>query len=365
MSSSLAELAEVHAELRAMVREILAKSGSEAVNGEVDWGLIARSGAVGLEVQAEFDGADATFGEVALVLQEIGRTASRTRYVTVAALGVGALNLLESRPERDRLLCDTAAGYAAPIVVLGGETLGESTFRIDQNADGYQLSGHASFVLDASAADSYLVPAREADGNLVVVNIDPRAAGLTVTEQEVLDATRNFGSVTASCVVVGPESVWRVRDDASNALTRLCDRAAVAVACDSLGLSEAMLEATVDYVGVREQFGRRIGSFQAVKHACADMLVQVTIARSLVAAAVRALTQDTSDASVAAAMAKSYACSAAVDIAGKAMQLHGGMGYTWESGLHVYLKRATLNRSLFGSPAAHRTRLAQRYFQES
>ncbi len=139
--------------------------------------------------------------------------------------------------------------------------------------------------------------------------------------------------------------------------------AAVAVACDSLGLSEAMLDATVAYARVREQFGRPIGSFQAVKHACADMLVQVSVARELVTRAVRQLADDPDDpdATVAASMAKSYASSTAVAVAGQAMQLHGGMGYTWESGIHRYLKRATLNRSLFGSPAAHRRRLAARY----
>jgi alkylation response protein AidB-like acyl-CoA dehydrogenase len=144
---------------------------------------------------------------------------------------------------------------------------------------------------------------------------------------------------------------------------RLLDRAAVAVACDSLGLSEAMLAATVNYAQVREQFGRPIGSFQAVKHACADMLVRNCVARRLVTDAVARLAVPGHDpeTTVAASMAKSYACGAAVDVAGKAMQLHGGLGYTWESGIHVYLKRAALNRALFGSPAAHRRRLAARY----
>ena len=142
-------------------------------------------------------------------------------------------------------------------------------------------------------------------------------------------------------------------------LRRLRDRAAVAVACDSLGISEAMLSATVAYAKVRQQFGRPIGSFQAVKHACADMQVHIAVSRQLVRAAIESVVHGRDDG--AASMAKSYACTAAVDIAGKAMQLHGGIGYTWESGIHVYLKRAALNRSLFGSPAAHRKELAKRY----
>ena len=111
---------------------------------------------------------------------------------------------------------------------------------------------------------------------------------------------------------------------------------------------------------MRHQFGRPIGSFQAVKHACADMLVSIEVSRQLVAGAVAAVS-DNADSGAPAAMAKAHACSAAVEVAGKAMQLHGGIGYTWESGIDAHLKRAALNRSLFGSPAAHRKKLARRY----
>ena len=201
----------------------------------------------------------------------------------------------------------------------------------------------------------------------MIADLDPRAPGLGVTAQPVLDETRRFGLVTADGVAVPAASVRRFAGDPAAAVGRLLDRAAVAVAVDSLGLSEAMLDATVGYARVREQFGRPIGSFQAVKHACADMLVQVSVARELVAAAVHQLAASHPshpshpEATVAASMAKSYTCAAAVAVTGKAMQLHGGMGYTWEGGIHRYLKRATLNRSLFGSPAAHRRRLATRY----
>jgi alkylation response protein AidB-like acyl-CoA dehydrogenase len=177
----------------------------------------------------------------------------------------------------------------------------------------------------------------------------------------VLDGTRRLAQVTADGVEVDEAAVWRFNGDASAAAHSLLDRAAVAIAIDSLGLSEAMLETTVAYAKVRQQFGRPIGSFQAVKHACADMLVTISVSRGLVDAAVHAIASGDPQAGVAASMAKSHACQTAVEVAGKAMQLHGGIGYTWESGIHVYLKRAALNRSLFGSPATHRKRLATRY----
>ena len=133
------------------------------------------------------------------------------------------------------------------------------------------------------------------------------------------------------------------------------------MAIDAVGVAGAALDAAVAYAGERQQFGRAIGSFQAVKHACADVAVELTIARRLVADAVDALVAGGPDAAVAVSMAKAHAVETAVAATGTSLQLHGGIGYTWEHGLHVLVKRAALDRSLFGSPAAHRARLAQRY----
>ncbi|KAA9159791.1 acyl-CoA dehydrogenase [Amycolatopsis acidicola] len=318
----MTDFAEFHDELRATARDVLA--------GEVGWAQVTRAGWPGLEVPEKFDGAGAGFAEVAVVLRELGRAAARGPYPAVA-LSVAALNLVEPEPVRDELLRETGAGRVIPILVLDGD------FRVE----GARLSGSAEFVLDAPSAGCFLLPAPE---GLVV------ADALSVTEQPVVDGTRSFGRVVADEAAVSSVLRFAVPEP----LQLLRDRAAVAVACDSLGLSEAMLEATVAYAGIREQFGRKIGSFQAVKHACADMYVQLRVAGKLVEAAV-------GGGSVEAAMAKSYVCAAAVDIVGKAMQLHGGIGYTWESGVHAFLKRATLNRSLFGSPAMHRRRLSERY----
>ncbi|MFE7741254.1 acyl-CoA dehydrogenase family protein [Nocardia sp. NPDC057455] len=369
------EFAEIHDELRAVARGLLGRADAEQA---VDWSLIARSGWLGLEAPAEFDGADATFAEVAVVLREMGRAAARSAYPSVAVLAVGALALLEPHPLRDELFRGTVAGAVVPVVALtaeervGAESAGAvdahadltpvgSPFRLVPGNDGLRLHGRAEFVLDAPGADRLLVPARDPGGELVIAAVEPGAPGTVVTARPVVDATRGLGRVSMDGVAVAQASVWRFRGDGERALRRLYDRAAVAMACDSLGLSEAMLEATVGYVKVREQFGRPIGSFQVVKHACADMLVQVAVARQLVAAAVGAQVTSAPDAAAAASMAKAFSTDTAVRVAGKAMQLHGGMGYTWESGIHAYLKRATLDRSLFGTPAEHRKRLARRY----
>ncbi|WP_422750068.1 acyl-CoA dehydrogenase family protein [Mycobacterium sp. WMMD1722] len=315
------EFAEFHDELRSVAGDVLAKDAA------ADWPVLVDAGWVGLEVAEQFGGSGATFAEVAVVCEEIGRAAAANSYLGSAVLAVGTLNALQPSPTRDRLLTGVASGELRLAVALDS----------------------LEFVPDADGADQLLV----------VVNGAVALADLDVTPVPVVDATRRLATVS-SRTPDQPEML-RFDGDPAAAVRRLQDRAAVAIACDSLGLAEAMLAATVSYATVRHQFGRPIGSFQAVKHACADMLVDIAVTRQLVDEAVRAVTAGAPDGDVAAAMAKSHACDTAVTVVGKAMQLHGGIGYTWEAGIHVYLKRATLNRSLFGSPAAHRSRLASHY----
>jgi alkylation response protein AidB-like acyl-CoA dehydrogenase len=350
--------AETHDELRAVARDLLTK-------GSAHWPLLAEAGWLGLEVPEALGGSAATFAEVAVILEEMGRAATPVPYLGAVVLGTGTLNLLQRTPARDGLLRKAASGVVVPVAVLAdGEDAVQPRppFRMDHKL---RLHGQAAFVPDAAGATLLLLLAQDPGGMPAIVAMEPPR--LDVTAQPVLDATRRLARVTADGVEVPGASVWRFDADPHACVRRLLDRAAVAIACDSLGLAEAMLHATVGYARVREQFGRPIGSFQAVKHACADMLVQASVARQLVQAAAQGLADGEAkdpDASVAASMAKSHACAAAVDITGKAMQLHGGIGYTWESGIHVYLKRAALNRSLFGSPAAHRRRLAARYAKD-
>ena len=321
------DFAEIHDELRSVARDLLVK--------DADWRQVVDAGWVSLEVPEACGGAGASFVETAILLEEMGRAAAANRFLGTT-LAVGALTALAPNDSRDELLEAVGTGTSAAFAT--GFSVSDGT-----------ISGRAEFVPDAAGADTVLLLADDRGTPVVVTS-----SGLTVTPQSVLDETRALAVVTAERAAVS--QAWPLVIDPS----ALRDRAAVAVACDSLGVAEAMLTATVEYAKVRRQFDRPIGSFQAVKHACADMLVQASVARQLVDAAVSALAEGR-DASVEAAMAKSYACSMAVDVVGKAMQLHGGIGYTWESGIHVYLKRAALNRSLFGSLAEHRRRLAARY----
>ena len=362
------DLTELHDEVRAVAREVLAAARRRGADGEpppLDWQTLTASGWLGLEVPEALEGAGATLAEVAVVLHEMGRAPLRSGYLGSAVLGVGALNLLEPTGRRDDLLGQIASGAVRVAVGLptGDDVVGPVApcYSLEKDGRRLRLRGRAAFVPDATDADRLLLLARDPASTLVVVAAKPTDAGLRVAEQRVLDLTRNLGEIAAEGAEVAEGSVWRFAADPEASARRLMDRAALAIACDSLGLAEAMMEATVAYAGVRHQFGRPIGSFQAVQHACADMLVQVMVSRELVGTAVELLGCETPGSGRAVSMAKSHACAMAVDVVGKAMQLHGGIGYTWESGVHAYLKRAVLNRSLFGSPTAHRKRLGQRY----
>jgi alkylation response protein AidB-like acyl-CoA dehydrogenase len=353
----VSEFAELHDEVRAAARQLLA---AVTPPDPVDWQLAASSGWLGLEVPEELGGAGAGFAEVCLICEELGRARAGGPYLGAVVLGAGLLSGIAPGEVRDGLLAQIAEGGSAPVAAISASDA-DAQFALTNRGGQLVLAGRANFVPDASASGSLLVPAAAPDGELVVVVLDGSAEGVNVTERPVLDLSRRLADVTIAGAPVDVTSVLPFRDGGAAALQRLLQRAAVAVACDSLGVAEAMLETTVEYAKVREQFGRPIGSFQAVKHACADMLVQISLGRELLQQAVDAVTQVDPAADAAVAMAKSFVCSAAVTITGKAMQLHGGMGYTWESGIHLAVKRATLNRSMFGSPSIHRRNLAQRY----
>ncbi len=321
------EFEEFHDELRSVAGDLLAK------DGEVGWPLLVDAGWTGLEVSDDLGGAGATFGEVAIVCEEMGRAASTNSYLGSAVLAVGVLNALQPSGIRDALLSDVASGTGRVAVAL-------EPFE---------------FVPDAEGADRLLVVTTDADGTPIVVD----TAGVTVTPQPVVDETRRLAAVSVDGIEPGnvlrfdgdPEAASRPATRSRGGGRRL--RQPRTERGDAVG--DGVLREGPQPVRSADRFFSG-GQARLRRHARADL-----VSRQLVGAAVEAIAHDAEDAGVAASMAKSYACTAAVDIAGKAMQLHGGIGYTWESGIHVYLKRAALNRSLFGSPAAHRKRLSQRY----
>lgn len=392
-------LAEFHDELRTVARALLAPTSPLVTGGEptaADWSQMAQAGWLGLDVPEQHGGSGASLAEVAVVLEELGRAATASP-VLGTVLAVGALSVVDPSPTRDELLAAVAAGDVTAAVALptgdldlDGPTVARPTgdldgpavarptgdldattvavppgdpdgtartlpFRLERAAGPARLVGRTAFVPDAPGAARLLVVASDPSSGPVLVEVAP--GDVEVRPTPVVDATRSLGEVVADGAPVDGDRCWPLTHDPDD----LYLRGAVAVALDSLGIAQAALDATIAYAADRHQFGRPIGSFQAVKHACADVAVDIAVSRRLVTDAVAGLVAGAPDAEVAVAMAKAHASETGVAATGSALQLHGGIGYTWEHGLHVLLKRASLNRSLFGSPASHRARLARRY----
>src|SRR5829696_2301550 len=333
--------------------------GQLETEAEVDpalWRLAAELGWVGLLVPEEHGGSGQGLIELALVAEEIGRAVARGPFlpsaIVASAVARGAAPELQ-----DEVLPVLAEGTAWATWAFAEPGLPWTVdgVRCTARAEGRDvvLSGTKTAVQDADGARWLLVTALE-DGRPASFLVDRDAAGIEVRRQHTLDLTRSFSEVRFTDVRVpgarrlagGPAEVQRLLDDAC-----------VLAAAQNLGTLERMLEMTVDYVRVRVQFGRPIGSFQAVKQACSAMAMQVQGVRAASYSAAMAADAGAPDAGRAACVAASYASTVAGEVAGSALQLHGGIGFTWEHDLHLFLRRAKADGVLQGDSAVHRDRL--------
>jgi alkylation response protein AidB-like acyl-CoA dehydrogenase len=213
-------------------------------------------------------------------------------------------------------------------------------------------------VLDAADAGLIVCTARNEEG-LILFSVRPDAPGVTLTATPALDATRKLYQIDLADVVVPAADVLGLGERAALALERSVQIATLAVCAELVGIAQRVLEITVEYAQTRQQFGRPIGAFQAVQHQCADMLVWTESARSAAYYAAWALTTGAADAGRALAVAKAYASDAACAVCHRGIQVHGGIGFTWEHDLHLYLKRARSDAALFGDATFHRERIAR------
>jgi alkylation response protein AidB-like acyl-CoA dehydrogenase len=322
---------------------------------------LAATGLWGLETPEEYGGGGASFHELATVLRELGSRAAASHLTTSAVLGAGAVLLGGSAEQRERWLPSLAAGRTSGTAALTEwcvTTSPTGRVRAERRGSGWILAGGASHVLNARVSDLLVVPATAGPDRLVAV-VPRGAAGVAVEPVAMTDATRCVDHLTLDGVLVPDADVLAIGEDADRLLAALVNRAAVAIAADSAGNARRVLEMTVAYAREREQFGRPIGSFQAVKHQAADMLVNAETSAALLDAAVQEVAAEPVTCDVAVSMAKEYGCERAATNAGVALQLHGGIGYTWEHDLHIYFKRAKLNELLFGDGRWHRGRVAR------
>ncbi len=344
------ELTDEQAALREVSRSMLAVScppqlvRSLANAGQdVDdklWQRGAELGWIGLAVPEEHDGAGQGLVELCLVAEELGRAAAPGAFLDSALIA-----LVLARQGQPKLVHALADGGLKASLAHHGAVAGS------YDADELVLSGRATAVQAATAADWLLVTAASDQGRRLVLVDRARAR---VEPRRTLDETRRWYDVVLDGVRVSAADVVTADEAEIQWLTDAC---AVLTAADSLGVGERLLDMTVGYVKVREQFGRPLGSFQSVKHKVADMLTTLKGARAATYYAAMALDAGVADATAASSVAKAFTGEGVAALAGEALQAHGGIGFTWEHDLHLYLRRAKVNEVLYGAAAEHYERL--------
>ena len=309
------------------------------------WRALAKLGWLGILVPADLEGQGGDFLDMAVVLEESGKALLPGPFFASAVLATLALRDAGSAAQRTRLLPALARGERVATLARGVSGDAAVTLRTDG-----RVTGRVPFVMDAASADLLVVVARRESGAPALALVERTAAGVGVLPLATVDMTRRLAALELHDVAA--EELTAAEPDA--VLRRLGDHACAGLALELVGVGQRALELSVAYAGERMQFGRPIGSFQAVKHRCVDMMVQVETARSLAYYAAWAVAEAADDATRAAAMAKAYAGEMAKTVTSDAIQVHGGIGFTWEHDLHLYYRRALAADAAFGAAPAHR-----------
>jgi alkylation response protein AidB-like acyl-CoA dehydrogenase len=365
--------------LRDTARRFLeAKSPSEVVRRLMEteegfdaalWADIAGQGWQAMAIPEEYGGAGFTFMEQAILMEEMGRALFPSPFLSTVVLGADLILTAGTEDQKQELLPGIATGERTVAIaqVEANGSWGADGITMVAKRDGSDLilDGTKSFVVDGHTADTLIVVVRTDDttdtqNGISLVVVDAGTVGITRRRLETMDMTRKQAEIVFSNVRVPTSAVLGKEGAGWGALQDTLNRAVVALAFEQVGGAQKCLEMSVQYAKDRVQFGRPIGSFQAIKHKCADMLVDVESAKSAAYYAGWAVTADDAEATIVGPLAKAYCSEAYFHCAAENIQIHGGIGFTWEHDAHLYFKRAKTDELLFGSPAFHRSVLADR-----
>ena len=362
------EFTDEHDELRATVRAFLEEKSDETavrehMASERGWDpavwkqMAEQMGLAGLIIEEEHGGAGYGYVELLIAMEEMGRALLCSPFLGTAVLAANAIQLCADEATRKELLAGIASGEQIVSLAWAEPNrrweLDGIELRARAKGDGFELDGRKAWVLDGHVADVLLVAARS-DAGLELFRVDAGAEGLSRTLVPSLDLTRKLAHVELAATPARRVSAG----DQSAGLERALALAVAALTAEQVGGAQMCLEMATDYAKSRLQFGRPIGSYQAIKHKCADMLVEVEFAKSAAYNACFAAAHDEDDFLECAALAKAYCSEAYFHAAGDNIQIHGGMGFTWEHPAHLYFKRAKASDLLFGDAAHHREVLA-------
>ena len=322
-------------------------------NGITDqlWGQIAEQGWLGILVPEEYGGLGMGVQELAVVCEEMGRGCVPGPFRSTV-LAAHLIALAGAEAAKQAWLEKIAGGEAKATLALieGSPEIDLSSIEtkaISSNG-GYLLNGTKMLVADAEASDLFVVAARKDGDSLAFFLVKKDAGGLTVKPNKLTDLTARSGNLYLENVSVGAEGV--IDDNAEDAYNRTLNVAGVCIAADCVGGADYIHKLTVAYAKERTQFGKQIGSFQAVKHPLVDMFAELEASKSACHYAAWAVDAASPDVNAAVAVARATATQAYRDVTNGCLQAHGGIAFTWEYDLHLYLKRAKHNQFLYGSP---------------
>lgn len=329
--------------------------------------LAADLGWAGIAIPERYGGMGLGWVELALLQQELGRRIVPSPFFSTVCLAAPLILECGSEAQKSCWLPRIATG-AARIAVGLSDCRGVAgpagvSVELRRSGNALRLSGEVDFVIHGDSCETLLIAARKPgttrEEGLALALIEPERAGVTIEKHVMLDLTRPMARIRLENVAVEDEAVLGSDSLAEGAFERALDLARIALAAEAVGGAEWTLEMTTGYVKERRQFDRPIGSFQAVKHRLADMMVLVEAAKSAAWYAACVADERPEELAEAAAIAKAACCDAFCNCAANAIQLHGGIGFTWEHDAHLYFKRARAASTLLGTPAWHRERLAR------
>jgi alkylation response protein AidB-like acyl-CoA dehydrogenase len=324
-------------------------------------------GFTSLVVPEAYGGAGLGFVELAAVMEEMGRALLCAPFFATVCLGASAVLTGGTEEQKREILPGIAAGRTTAALAFsppsGRWDAPGSGVTYAPRGTAYELSGASSFVIDGHSADLVLVVARPStapiDGVPSIFVVSAATPGLERRALTTMDMTRKQAEVTLRQVRVPASALLGGADTGSQTLARTLDLAKVALAAEQVGGAQRCLDMSVEYAKTRVQFGRPIGSFQAIKHKLADMFVEVESARSASYYAAWAAAHSDEELPAAAAMAKAFCSDAYFHVAAETIQIHGGVGFTWEHDAHLFFKRAKSSETLFGDAALHRAVIAR------
>jgi len=305
------------------------------------WSKMAAQGFMGIIFPEKYDGLGLGIVEFILLMEEAGRALLPGPFWSTVALAGAVIDAVASDAQKTKYLAPICRGEARSTLALLEATASWDLADVNVAAAKGKLTGEKLFVLDADVADFILVAAQSG-----VFLVEAQAPGLRITPMPALDLTRNFYAV-------------QFKDTPAEELGHGANLTTAALVAEMVGGMQRVLDLTVDYAKMRKQFGKPIGTFQAVQHQCADMYLETESSRSAAYYAAWALEHDAPDAATATSIAKMYASDACRAVGNRGIQIHGGNGFAWENDLHLYYRRAKASETMLGDATFHRERIAR------